>query len=1098
MNQKLLKFLRRDMLHGVALVAFVCGCSISLFAQGKISGTVTDENGVPMVGATVAVKGTNVGIMTGNDGKFMLSAAPESVLTFSYIGFVTQEIQTGSRTVINVVMKAEANSFDEVIVVAYGTAKKSTFTGSSSVVKSDNLEKISATGFAEAMQGLSTGVNVVNPQGNPGGNTRVEIRGMSSMSGISTPLYVVDGMPFDGNLNHINPSDIESLTILKDAAATSLYGSRAANGVVMISTKHGKRGKPKVNFRSAWGTSDNAVPNPTKANPYEQLENTWYALYYDALYFDGMSKQDAGNFASDNALTRQVKGTEDSNGNLIFVTPFKYLPGENYVLHDGNGNPFKNPKLEQIWDEKDYNVYKALFSHKIRQEYSVDVSGQSENGKTVYYFSGGYLDDNGYNSNQYYKRYSFRSNVDAEIYSWWKAGGSLAYSYSRQNMSGGNSRALNFFTSLASPWLRNVDNTGWVLSEKSGQRMYDYGKYTNNFFGIHVFNNAGDYWNNPNDDSFSNNMGHLITSQFHSDFLLPFGLKFRTAISIDDIWQRDMSYGSAVHGSGQTAPYGVSILADGGDASRKNYNRRSTTWNNVLSGEWKISGDHTITALAGHEWYAWSSVSDEGYGSGIMELGKYELANTTKNFTVSSDPKDYALLSFFGKADYNFRNRYYISASVREDGSSRFHANKRWGVFGSVGASWRISSEPFMENLKWLDNLSIRATYGTTGNDKLVSRSVRNPKEVLYGYQGTYTSDDLYLKAGLKPATYPAPDLRWEANAQTNIGLDFALFNRISGSVEYYSRTSRDLLYYKELPPSAQVGEATGYNMNIGDLRNSGVEFTLNANIFRTKDFVWDIDGNLSTLKNEVLHLPSGAFVWLGTACTYKMEEGKSIFEFIAPQFDGVNPQTGMPGWKIRDNSGNWVRTEDRSKITTDDYVYVGSAIPKLFGSITNSFRYKGFDLSFMFYFSYGSKFSDYSYKERVTNRAGVGMVQSLVQDRWRNPGDENVTFPRWSYTQYAATAQYATNFVFDNHYWRLRNLTLGYTLPSKLTKKAFIENLRIYVSGNNLLTFGPAAKRFSDPETGIMGNSYNGNDDTDNGIQGSRRVYMGGIQITF
>jgi len=227
------------------------------------------------------------------------------------------------------------------------------------------------------------------------------------------------------------------------------------------------------------------------------------------------------------------------------------------------------------------------------------------------------------------------------------------------------------------------------------------------------------------------------------------------------------------------------------------------------------------------------------------------------------------------------------------------------------------------------------------------------------------------------------------------------------------------------------------------------------------------------------------------------MEEGKSIYEFIAPQYDGVNPETGLPGWLIRDGNGGWVRTEDQAKVTTDDFVYCGSAIPKVFGSITNNFQFKGIDLSFMFYYSYGSKISDYTYKERIMNRPGVGVVQELVEDRWRQPGDAGTLIPRWSYTQYGATVKYADNFVFDNHYWRLRNLTLGYTLPKNISRKALVENLRVYVTGNNLLTFGPAKKRFTDPETGVMGNSYNGNAETDNGIQGSRRLYMVGIQIT-
>jgi len=228
------------------------------------------------------------------------------------------------------------------------------------------------------------------------------------------------------------------------------------------------------------------------------------------------------------------------------------------------------------------------------------------------------------------------------------------------------------------------------------------------------------------------------------------------------------------------------------------------------------------------------------------------------------------------------------------------------------------------------------------------------------------------------------------------------------------------------------------------------------------------------------------------------MEKGKSIYEFIAPQYAGVNPQTGMPGWLIKDGNGGWKRTEDPAAVTTDDYVYCGSAIPKMFGSITNTFQYKGLDFSFMWYYSYGSKMSDYTYKERIMNRPGVGMVEDLIQDRWMQPGDVGKTIPRWSYTQYAGTVKYADNFLFDNHYWRLRNLTLGYTLPKAISQKAMIGSLRVYLTGNNLLTFGPAAKRHTDPETGVMGNSYNGNAETDNGIQGSRRIYMGGIQITF
>ena len=1063
-----------------------------------VTGVVTDQKD-PLPGVNITVKGSATGVVSDSNGSYSINVPNENaVLSFSFVGYETSEIVVGDRRIINVVLNESTQQIDEVIVVAYGTARKSTYTGSATIVGGEKLERISGSGFAEALQGMSTGVNVVNATGNPGAEARIEIRGLASMSGVSNPLYIVDGMPYDGGLNQINPTDIESLTVLKDAAATSLYGSRAANGVIVINTKKGKSGKPKVNFRGSWGTSDNAVMEPKKSNPYQQLENTWYALYYDALYFNSQTPQAAGDYASNNALTKQVKATTNSSGQSIYVTPFKYI-NENYVLHDGNGNPYMNPKLEYVWKESDWDVYGAIFSRKLRQDYSMDVSGQSENGKTNYYFSGGYMDDLGFAKRQYYKRYSFRTNVTTDIFDWWKAGGSLSYSHNRQNNSGSVSRSANFTTTLSSPWLRNIDNTDWCYSEKTGKRMYDFGKYTNNFFGIQVLYNMGDYWNNDNDDSFDNNMGHIISTQFFNEFKLPFNLKFKTALNIDDYWSRSMGYGSAVHDWNQTEPYGISILADGGYASRDDFNQRSITWNNILSGDWKINDDHNVTGMLGHEWYGWDSHYEGGSGYGIVELGKYELENTTKDFEVWGSRDKYGLLSFFGKIDYNYRNKYYASASVREDGSSRFHPDNRWGTFWSAGAMWRISNENFMEGIDWLGNLSLRGSYGTTGNDKLYNRPLNADwrwaiAEILYGYQGTYESNDLYLKPGLKPSTYSTPDLKWESNQQWNVGIDFSIFRRINGTIEYYSRTSHGLLLYKDLPLSAQVGNAAGINMNIGDLRNNGIEITINANIVNTKDFRWDIDANMSTLKNEVTYLPTEPYTYDGSSCTYKMEEGKSIFEFIAPQYDGADPATGLPGWLVKDGSGGWKRTENTADLTTDNFVYIGSALPKGFGSITNNLRYKGFDLSFMWYFSYGSMISDYNYKERIQNRPGVGMTWDLIQDRWRKPGDTGTKLPRWSYDQYAATVRYADNFVFKNNYLRLRNLTLGYSLPRSFTQKANIENLRLYFTGNNLLTFGPVAKHYTDPETSLQGNSYDG---SVTGFQGSRRIYMFGIQMT-
>ncbi len=1064
----------------------------------KLTGTIRDDEGNPLPGASIAIKGTSRHTITDKDGKYALDGAQKGdIIVVTYIGFVSQEIVWNGNSPLNVKMLSNVQGLEDVMVVAYGTIKKSDFTGSASVINSDKLSKVPGTGFAEALQGMGSGINVVNNEGNPGGDTRIQIRGITSMSGASNPLYVVDGMPYDGQLNSISPSDIESISVLKDAAASSLYGSRAANGVVMITTKKGKSSTPQINLRAAWGTSDNAVKNPVKADPYEQLLNTWEGMYNDQFYKYGMTKANAGDWASNNVLGKILKAVTNSAGQSSYVSPFRHI-NENYVLHDGNGHPYINPKLEMVWDPSDYDVYGAVYSRKLRQDYGLDVSGTSSSGKTNYLFSSSYLNDGGYASNQYFKRYTFRVNVTTEVNDWLQLGGNVAYSSSRQNTSG-SMRAQTFSTTMSSPWLRNIDNTDWVYSEKTGKRMFDYGSYINNFFGIHPLNNGGDYWDNPNDEDFNNNQRNMISTRFFANVSLPFDVKFKSSLGIDNNSAKFFLYGSAVHGSGQMAPYGLTVLTSGGNATRTNTDATSITWNNLLSWEKKI-GDHSLSALAGQELYNNNYLYNTSYGEGIMQIGQYELASTTKGWTANSYKDRFSLFSVFGKLDYNYQNKYYLSGSIRRDGSSRFHPDNRWGNFFSAGASWRISNEEFLKELSWINNLSFRGSYGTTGNDKL---TLRRPDgipgaEILYAYQGVFESDPLYGNAGLRPSAIASPELKWEGNKQLNVGLDFVIFKSITGSVEYYNRKSSDLLFYKLFPYSAQSGSANGKNTNLGNILNKGFEVALGADLIRNRNFNWRIDGNISTLKNEVTYLPGGSFTFANRAATYKMEEGHSVYDFYMVKNAGVNPDNGNMRYYVRDGAGGWKTTENYDgEVTTNDYQYIGSALPKAYGAVTNTLAYKGLDFSFMFYYSLGAKMFDFGYVERTALRGGVGVIQDLVQDRWKNPGD-NALFPRWSNDNYSSTRKSSDFYVFTNNFVRLRNLTLGYTLPKKMTEKLGISIARIYIAGNNLLTFGSAKDRYSDPETGVLGNNYNGNTDTDNGVQGSRRIYMGGLQVSF
>lgn len=837
-------------------VTFCILFSGTTFAQQiKIRGIVLDELDEPVVGASV-IATPAYGTITDVNGSFELSVEKSiKSLEISYIGYQTQKVAVATN--LKIKLKPDTQQLDEVLVVAYGTTKKSSFTGSASVVRSDEIKKFQGTGFTDALQGLTAGVNVSQDASNPGAEARISIRGIANMAGNTTPLYVVDGVPYDGSLNSINTNDIASLTVLKDAAAASLYGSRAANGVVIITTKTGKAGKVKVNFNASWGTSDNAVGYGKKADPKQTLLLYWEGLYNDKYYFEGgCSKQEAGDYASQSLLGKIFTAQgKDPTGKPIYVSPFNHID-EDWVLHDGNGNPYINPNLTYAWNENDWDWYGAYYKRKLRQNYSIDISGATENGKTNYFISTGFLDDKGYGGGDYYKRYSFSANVNSEINKWLAMGGSLRYAYSRQSSSG-STRALNYNMTLASPYLRNASNTDWVRSEMTGKRVLQYGAYTS-FFGVHPLSNRGDYWDNDNNDNFSNNDASNLNARYYAQISLPYNIKFKTTLNLDDNTSRSYTYDSAIWGSGQSEPWGNTIRPSGGSASRSNFHSMSVTNSNILS--WNQSFDkHNISFLVGQEAYYQRTEYTAGGGSGIYQMNQFQVDSATKDYWSSSFSDRYALLSYISKLDYNYDDKYYLSGSFRRDGSSCFAPESRWGNFWSTGASWRISNEKFMEDFDWIDNLVIRGSYGTSGNDRLIPRQSngKGGSRILYAYQGTYESNNLYNISGLKPASLATPKLHWEKNEQWNIGVDFALFSWLNGTLEYYTRSSDGLLYYQELPLSAQVGNVTGINTNVGDIRNSGFEATLGFQLFNQNKFQWRIDVNMSTLKNEVTKLPT-------------------------------------------------------------------------------------------------------------------------------------------------------------------------------------------------------------------------------------------------
>ena len=1000
-----------------------------LLAQEKtVSGIViSTEDGLPMIGVAVVDKQTMNGVTTNEKGEFSMTVSPRTkTLHLSYLGYKTKEVAITGHS-MKIEMEPDMVAIDEVMVVAYGTGKKSTFTGSASVVKKESLEKIKASNITQALQGQSSGVQVVNNSGEPGADATIMIRGIGSMNASSSPLYVVDGTAYDGYLNAINPNDIESMTILKDASATALYGSRAANGVVMITTRKGASEKGQINFRSTWGFSSLAVDLPRALSPNEFTELTWLALKNGYMDNKGVSAEEAAQYAT-GAL-----------GNELKLNPYNMA---NPVGLDGKIDP--NAQLLYSGDWRN-----ELLKSRLRQEYTVDFSGKSN--KADYFLSAGYLNDKGVFSTQKFERFSARANLNYEVKKWLKVGANINLSHSVREMSAGETTVWFLRTVPSNYPIYEWDaNAQTYKKDSNGNLIYDYGDNRQSWIG---WNPLADAVYNP-----SPWMHDDASMRTYFEIKILPELTWRTNLSVDFYQYTYDGYTNGEHGF--AAGYG-------GEAYKESDRNFAYTVNNLLTYN-KPFGDHTLTVLLGQEAYSTHYKNLSASKRGFPFNGLTEINAASKMNSMSSYYNKYRLLSWFSRAEYDYNDRYYVSASFRTDGSSRFHPDSRWGKFWSVGASWRISNEKFMQPYKdWLDNLKLKASYGAVGNDNLGT---------YYAYQGLYaTGNNDYNNAGVMISRLPNKTLKWESNMQFNVGADFAVFNKLSGSFEWFNRKSKDLLFTMPMAPSTGF---SGIDRNIGDVKNYGIEFSLNYAAITTKDFKWTIDLNGTSYKNRITKLPqdemnSGYFKW---------REGESRYNFWGLEYAGVNPDTGNDQYwqNIYETNADGEKvlverrkTEDLNALTSDNQKkYLGDAIPKLFGGFTNNFSYKGIDLSFMIYYSFGGKLYDGDYSQMMAYRTGYSMHPDML-DAW-TPENTNAKFPRLS-TAYANTmGSYSSKFLYNNTFARLRNVTLGYTLPKSLTYKFQVNSLRFFIQGDNLLTVGSAAKRGTDPEQSVSGTTSN------------------------
>lgn len=888
----------------------------------KLNGTVVDETGEAIIGANVIVKGTTNGCTTDLDGHFTLDVDHlPATLMVSYIGYTRQEIKVTSAKTIKVEMAPDNNLMDEVVITGYGTFKKSAYAGSAASVKGETLKDVPAISFKDLLQGNAPGVQFTSSSGQPGASSSLRIRGMGSFNASNSPLYVIDGVPMrSGTINTmssdagldimstINSSDIESVTVIKDAAAASLYGSRAANGVVLITTKKGKAGKPSISLKADWGSSD-------------------FAMDYRPI----MGGEERRQYIYDGLVAGQIKkGKSEADA-------MAYADGE---IDDYAPVPWCG---YTDWDD-------VLFKKGNHQSYEASLSGGTDRFK--YYSSLSYLKQDGIAINSGLERISGRLNVDFQATSKLKLGANVLFATVNQDVySEGTSYSSPFYTSrnavVPSDPIYNEDGSWNRDLIRIGDRnpllsaTYDYQRE----YVTRTFNTIyGEY-------------------EFIKD------LKFKSTFSYDYVITKGKDWSDPRTSNGDDINGGM---------SKKYYEYNKMVWANQVSYKTSIARDHHIDALVGYE------IDDQyrdylsGYATNFATHDKNQISNGMKTESVGGNDTRTRMVSYLTRLNYDYKNKYYLGGSFRTDGSSRFQRDNRWGSFWSISGAWRIIEEKFMSPTKdWLTDLKIRASYGVNGT---------LPSDY-FGYMGLSSLTNGYLEQpGIIQSQLRNDDLQWETNYNLNLGLDFALWNRINVTLEYYTRTTKNLLM--DRPISMTTGFSS-YLMNIGEVKNKGVELEISSTNIQTKDFSWNTTFNISHNKNKIVTL-DGMQTEIKSGSQIR-KVGKSYRTFYMIEFAGINPETGAPQFYTNDvdENGNYIKdiTEEINKahaIVLDKH-----AEPNAIGGLSNTLRYKWFDLNFMFSYQFGG----YSYDNwaQKTEHGGNDLeanIPSYYKDSWKKPGD--------------------------------------------------------------------------------------------------------------
>ncbi len=1033
------------------LLVIGTGFSYSQMIKGKVTAM---DDGSPLPGVSVSIKGTTDGTITNVDGIYQLNGVDDkTVLVFSFIGMTTQEILVGDQKTINVSMDSEFVGMDEVVVVAYGTAKKESITGAVSSVQAKTIESRPVTNVAGVLEGSSTGIQVNNSYGEPGSNPTIRIRGFSSVTGSNAPLYVIDGVPYGGNISDLDPNDIESLSVLKDASASALYGNKASNGVILITTKKGKKGTgSSINFSTNQGIYVRGISEYDRMGADDFMETSWKG-YKNSLVLS-------------NDMTEDEAAAEASSSLIDEILVYNIYNKDEEELIDTDGKLSDDANIYSGYD--DLNWDDAIERVGYRQNYSINGGGSTDKGN--YFMSGSYLNEKGYVISSDYQRFTGRVNVDFSPKEWMKVGMNISGSYQKMNNTTGdadNSSAYAnpfFFARMMAPiypiYSHDMDTGEYELDE-DGNKQYDSGEDYGRpqYSGRHVI------WEYELNEDKTTRTTLQDLAFMDLKFLKDFTFTVKGNLSLRK--SNNQVYQNSTIGDGSGTGRGKKKVQD-----YRNYSfMQQLRWNKNLQA-------HHIEFLLGHENYNYHYEYLYAFKTGETLAGNSELVNfsTTSNLTSYSD--NYATESYLSQLKYSFKDKYFVDASFRTDGSSKFYSEKRWGSFWSLGGSWSISKEPFMQSLNdKVNSLKLRASYGEVGNDG------GNDDDAIgyYAYMALY---DLSQNGGAG-AVYKTQkenyNLQWETSGSFDVAIEGRVFNRLNFSVDYFDKRSKDLLFDVDLALSTggtttSDAEAT-VTKNLGSVTNHGVEVSLDVDAIRKNNWKWNVGINGSILRNKIVKMPEQNRENGLVSGTKKYMEGHSVYDFWMYQFVGVDQVTGNSLYEIDSEE----YTDPASEID-EDYLaeingkyyttnttygkkdWSGDAIPDLYGSISTNLTYKNISLGVLCTYSIGGKMLDYTYKSLMSVGSSPTAYHKDLLKSWTGVPDgmtetsENRIDPNGipviNYDLSTYNNATSSRFLQDASYFVIKNINLSYNLPASLTEKWSMKGATINASVENLATF--------------------------------------------